>query len=96
MDPNKFSLREILTAGGVILSLLFVGFELRQNTNAVKATAIQEYASNFREHSALYINDPDMARIITLALTDFEKLNQRLDLSNAYSPKALNLLETHH
>ena len=76
MEPNKFSLREILTAGGVILSLLFVGFELRQNTNAVKATAIQEYASNFREHSALYINDPDMARIITLAMTDFEKLNQ--------------------
>ncbi len=75
MDSNKFSGREILTAGGVILSLLFVGIEVQQNTNAIKATAIQEFVSGYREHSALFINDPDMARIIQIAQKDIAKLN---------------------
>jgi hypothetical protein len=75
MDSNKFTGREILTAGGVILSLLFVGLEVQQNTNAIKATAIQEFVSGYREHSALFINDPDMARIIQIAQKDFANLN---------------------
>jgi hypothetical protein len=75
MDSKKFSGREILAAGGVILSLLFVGLEVQQNTNAIKANAIQEFVSGYREHSALYINDPDMARIIQIAQKDIAKLN---------------------
>jgi hypothetical protein len=75
MDSNKFSGREFLAAGGVILSLLFVGLEVQQNTNAIKATAIQEFVSGYREQAALYINDPDMARIIQLAQKDIAKLN---------------------
>lgn len=76
MDSNKLQVRELLTAGGVILSLLFVGYEIRQNTNAVKAEAIQEYLNSQREHFALYINDPEMARIIGKAATDHESLSQ--------------------
>ncbi len=75
MDSNRFSGRELLAAGGVVLSLLFVGVEVQQNTNAIKATAIQEFSSGYREHSALYINDPDMARIIQIAQTGIENLN---------------------
>jgi hypothetical protein len=35
----------VLSAIGVVLSLAFVGFELRQNTAAVKASAIQELSA---------------------------------------------------
>jgi len=55
---------------------LFVGYEIRQNTNAVKAEAIQEYNNSQREHVALYINDPEMTRIIGKAITDDESLSQ--------------------
>ncbi len=75
MDSKRLSARELLAAGGVVLSLLFVGLEIQQNTNAIKATAIQEFSSSYREHSALYINDPDMARIIQIAQKDIEMLN---------------------
>ena len=51
------------------------GLEVQQNTNAIKANAIQEFVSGYREHSALYINDPDMARIIQIAQKDIAKLN---------------------
>ena len=37
----KTSMREMMAAGGVILSLLFVGMEIRANTNAVKGATIQ-------------------------------------------------------
>ena len=35
----------VLSAVGVVVSLIFVGFELRQNTAAVKASAIQELSA---------------------------------------------------
>ena len=35
MTPNRGSLKETLAAIGVILSLVFVGIEIRQNTAAV-------------------------------------------------------------
>lgn len=35
----------VLSAIGVVVSLVFVGFELRQNTAAVKASAIQELSA---------------------------------------------------
>lgn len=37
----KTSIRELIAAGGVVLSLLFVGLEIRDNTNAVRGATIQ-------------------------------------------------------
>lgn len=37
----RTSIRELIAAGGVILSLLFVGLEIRANTNAVRGATIQ-------------------------------------------------------
>jgi hypothetical protein len=36
------SIREALAAVGIVLSLVFVGLELRQNTLAVRATALND------------------------------------------------------
>lgn len=38
---TKTSIRELVAAGGVVLSLLFVGLEIRANTNAVRGATIQ-------------------------------------------------------
>jgi len=43
------SIREGLAALGVILSLIFVGAEVRQNTVAIRATTLNDLASGSRE-----------------------------------------------
>jgi hypothetical protein len=46
-------LRDALASVGVIGSLIFVGLEVRQNTNAVQATAIQDFSAAFRGQAQL-------------------------------------------
>ncbi len=77
MEPNKYNIRQILAAGGVILSLVFVGIEIQQNTNAVKATAVMEYYSSSSEHYALMVNNPELARVIGIVFDDPDKLTQQ-------------------
>ena len=55
--------------GGVI----FLALEIQQNTNAIKATAIQESVNVARQQILLLATDPDMNR---LASTDFEELSK--------------------
>ena len=60
---NRISLKEFVAATGVILSLLFVGLEIRQNTSAVRSSTLQALSDSHRdlvlgslldaEHSAL-------------------------------------------
>jgi hypothetical protein len=48
-QSRRYDWKELLAAAGVILSLLFVGLELRQNTAAVRATALNDLATGTRE-----------------------------------------------
>ncbi len=43
-EERPKQVREVLAAIGVILSLLFVGYEIRQNTRVAKAATIQNMA----------------------------------------------------
>ena len=56
------AIREVLGALGVIVSLVFVGMELRQNTRAVRATALNDLASGAREVLLTLGTDPDAVR----------------------------------
>ena len=73
MSSSNYNIREILAAGGVILSLAFVGVELQQNTNAITATAITDYYSSAREQYSM-IADPEMARIAIIVFNEPDKL----------------------
>ncbi len=60
---SRISAKEFVAATGVILSLVFVGFEIRQNTLAVRSSTLQALSDAHRdlvlesllsqEHSAL-------------------------------------------
>jgi len=50
---------------GVIVSLLFVAYEIRQNTNVARATAVQATADQIIQWQAEVALDPDWIRIIT-------------------------------
>jgi hypothetical protein len=46
---SRVSLKEFVAGTGVILSLLFVGLEIRQNTAAVRSSTLQALSDSHRE-----------------------------------------------
>ena len=59
----------------VVISFVFLGFQMRQNTKAMKAAASQAHAANFQQVIAPAIQDGDMARIWRLGLADIASLS---------------------
>jgi len=58
VDPQRpRRITAALSAVGVVLSLIFVGYELRQNTAAVKAAAIQELSAQSIEFLNAWATD---------------------------------------
>ena len=66
------AIRETLTAAGVVLSLLFVGLELRQNTLAVRATALNDLASGSRDYFLAVSADRDLVAATVSFMADEE------------------------
>ena len=46
---NNKEIFELVGIGCVVLSLMFVGYEIRQNTNVARSTAYQEFHLNFSD-----------------------------------------------
>lgn len=68
-EPNSGSrLREILAAIGVVLSLVFVGYELRQNTQVSKAAAIQGLADQSLDIILTWTSDGETVHLLTRVL----------------------------
>jgi hypothetical protein len=51
---------------GVIAGLLFLGYEIRQNTNIAKASAYRENIQDIAAWRELTITDPELARLYGL------------------------------
>lgn len=58
---NSFNWKELVAAGGVVLSLVFVGVEISQNTSAAKGQTRTELAALNQEWLFLF-TDPDFSR----------------------------------
>lgn len=58
MNWNAF--REVLTGLGVVLSLIFVAFEIRANTEAVKGATIQGIADQYLEITLSSMETPEV------------------------------------
>ena len=61
----------------IVASLILVAFELRQNTNAVRATAVQEATTVARDQILMLAQDPDMARISATPYPELNELDKR-------------------
>lgn len=55
---------EIAAVLGVIFSLVFVGYELRQNSTVARLDAHQIYVSNIVELNGSLAHDPDLSELI--------------------------------
>ena len=69
------ALIEMAGAGAVLTGLIFVGFELNQNTEAVQAATLQSITDASQEYLLLMAADPELSRIWRLANDDPEAMN---------------------
>jgi len=63
---------EVIGGIAVIASLLIVAYEIRQNTIALQATAMQESTTILREQVMILATNPDLSRLMA---SDFEQLD---------------------
>lgn len=69
------NIAEAIAAVGVILSLVYVAVQIRQNTQAIRAASYQGLAEGVAEFQTILIENEDFARIYVQALEDPSKLN---------------------
>ncbi len=66
---------ELIGSGAVLLGLIFVGLELRQNTAAVEAASLQDQTDASTEFLLLIASDPDLTRILIAGSADPSQLD---------------------
>jgi len=70
------ALAELTAAFGVLASLLYVGSQIRQNTQAVRSATAQAVHDNYAAWYQGYANDPALMRIAVDGLRDFQALDE--------------------
>ena len=76
VDNLKHNL-EIIGGIAVILSLLVVAYEIRQNTTALQATAMQESTSILREQVMILATNPELSRLMASKYDELDPDEQR-------------------
>lgn len=75
MDNDNWRYRiETFGIVGVIASLVFVGLEIRQNTTATKAAAIQEMTASNLVHMDGIAGNSQLAGVLSRGVADIESL----------------------
>lgn len=78
-DPRKINSRllvELVSAGAVLLGLIFVGFELKKNTEAVEAATLQGIIDGSQDYLNLLAADADLNAIWRVANDDPSLLSE--------------------
>jgi hypothetical protein len=64
MERSGLNLQQAIATLGVVLSLVFVGYEIRQNTQVARAAAVQATMEQILQWQAASASDPEWIRII--------------------------------
>ncbi len=65
MSEARRAMPQALAALGVIVSLIFVGLEIRQNTTAARGATVQAISDQAFEWTLSFAQDTDWVRVIT-------------------------------
>lgn len=76
---------EVIGVLGVITSLIFVAFEIRQNTNAVQSATIQALSEQSYETARMAIENPEVRETFRAAQADSLNEEQRALLEHIIS-----------
>jgi hypothetical protein len=69
------SIGEVVGAVGVVLSLAYLGIQIRQNSRATEEEIFQSLLNNYHGAMDYLISDQDLNRIWYLGFRDFDALN---------------------
>lgn len=69
------NLGELVGAIGVIVSLVYLAIQIRQNTRSVRAASFQEAVRDIIAITDTLAMDPELSRIYWKGLADFESLD---------------------
>jgi len=88
------SIGEIIGALGVIISLIYLATQIRQNSSWLKSSVIESAGVRSGDMSSSVYADPDLSRIIRIGLTqDAEQLN--LEEKHRFSLVMLRAMRGH-
>lgn len=65
---NRRAVGQALAAGSVVLSLIFVGYEIRQSTSVARQEAYYAFMQALNDNSYSLANDAELAEIIARAV----------------------------
>jgi len=71
-----YFLAGIVASLGIIVSLIFVGLQIRQNTHATQSAAAQSVHSNFAGFYTSLQNNPDLLGITIKGLQEYDALTE--------------------
>ena len=78
------SIGEFIAAIATIITLVYLAFQINQNTRAVRASMLEATGSRSMELAKFVAGDPELTRIVTTAMTHGPELErtdkQRLEL----------------
>ncbi len=64
MKTNWRAISEVAAALSIVLSLVFVGFEIQQSSSVARVEALLSYTSSISEHQRTIAQDPELAALI--------------------------------
>jgi hypothetical protein len=68
----------------LFLSIVFVGYQIRQNTRAIKATSHHAVTDSFNQLNALLIGDPSLGRMWRLGMAGLKNLGEDEQVSFSF------------
>ena len=70
------NLGQIIGAVAVVVSLIYVALQIRQNTNAIRSAAAQTVHEHFASWYCLVAADPELSQIVVNGLRDYSSLSE--------------------
>jgi len=78
MNLNDLAnLAQIMGAVAVVISLIYVALQIRQNTNAVRSATVQTVHEHFAKWYHLVAADDELAKIVANGLRDYASLSEQ-------------------
>ena len=68
---------QVIGAIAVVISLIYVALQIRQNTNAVRSATAQTVHEHFAKWYHLVAADDELAKIVANGLRDYESLSEQ-------------------
>jgi hypothetical protein len=84
---------EIISAVAIVLSLIFVGLELRSNTDATFSTNRQSLSSRFESMALTQASSPQLAEVMYKVRNEIELINEEDIVYAGYITANLRLTE---